>query len=78
LAAVLASVWLTSRRYGAEADPCRLKRSVDSRIEGERLASTACLVGSRPDETPRVELGNGIVSVVEDVVRSTGSTRCHG
>lgn len=41
---------------------------VEAHVGGEYLAATECLVGSGPDETALVELGNGIVSVVEGVL----------
>lgn len=46
----------------------RLSRAVyrvDARLEDGQRATAECLLGSGPHETALVEMGNGIVSVVE-------------
>lgn len=46
----------------------RLDRAVyrvEARLEAGAAASSECLIGSDPDECALVEVGNGIVSVVE-------------
>jgi hypothetical protein len=40
---------------------------VEARVGNECLDSTECLIGSGPDEVALIEVGNGIVSVVEGV-----------
>jgi hypothetical protein len=41
---------------------------VEARLTDTGLDSAECLVGSGPDETALVEIGNGIVSVVDGIL----------
>ncbi|WP_247006166.1 hypothetical protein [Halorientalis litorea] len=41
---------------------------VEAQLTDAELDSAECLVGSGPDETALVELGNGIVSVVDGIL----------
>lgn len=49
----------------------RLDRAVyrvDVELDGERSADAECLIGSGPNETALVEIGNGLLSVTEGVM----------
>lgn len=49
----------------------RLSRGVyrvEARLDEERTTSVDCLIGSGPDETALVEVGNGVVSVAEGLL----------
>lgn len=41
---------------------------VHVRVDDERLTTAECVVGSGPTETALVELGNGVVSVVDGII----------
>lgn len=51
---------------GAPLDPAVYR--VEARVDGDSATRTDCLVGDEPDTTALVEVGNGLVSVVDGLI----------